>query len=703
MAHYHALLLAAGCCLCASCLPLGDANDMAESLVRSRGGKVTRDESLLGLPASAAESRFKGAVIDGAGWPVVGAEVVCLAFNNDSDEDWQPYRQVGRATTDADGMFSFPAAGWDVSQGCAIAARKARLAIGFILTGAPDGEGLRVVLGPPVTLAGVVVDEAGKPVAKAEVRASIWRKVSSMGSEVLSGLAPFDWLVTTTDARGRFELKNLNQDSAYLQVAATGYATIDTPSFPQTELERSPDGLCCIVLPHESVLRGTVVEAETRRPVAEVKLHISSDTKRGVSSPGSPVVTAADGTFVARNLVEGTCYIRLTQSAKGLPDWTQAKLVEARSGDSGVVIEVTKGGILELLVTDARSGLPVEGAWMPSMQRETRDGLQRTVIKTGKDGIARQRAPEGKFTLTNIDAAHYATDTTVREVQVVNGQVRRIEVQLQPMLKVQGTVIDADGKPVEGAVIWMETGWGEPKTDAAGRFEIYCDPSQVKSGRPVIIARHVGRGLAGLERLAKDTPPVLRLAPGVEIAGRAVDPRGNPVAEADVLVCLRTQDWDTGTLDGDLMTGRDGRFVVKAIPNQVELTARLRISKQGFEDGVPLDDSGDLAIGLGVRHVEPKDFVLEPLDQTITGVVVDAAGKPVAGAKLFTKGGIGWWGEIWYEGDGEAETAADGTFTLKGLTRREYDIGVTTPDNQKSEPMKVKGGARDVRITVRAR
>lgn len=118
---------------------------------------------------------------------------------------------------------------------------------------------------------------------------------------------------------------------------------------------------------------------------------------------------------------------------------------------------------------------------------------------------------------------------------------------------------------------------------------------------------------------------------------------------------------------------------------------------------LPPRDFYVVAIGPGMRRIEPKDFVLESLDQTITGVVVDAAGKPVARAKLFTKGGIGWWGEIWYVGDGEAETAADGTFTLKGLTRREYDIGVTTPDNQKSEPMKVKGGTRNVRITVRAR
>ena len=118
---------------------------------------------------------------------------------------------------------------------------------------------------------------------------------------------------------------------------------------------------------------------------------------------------------------------------------------------------------------------------------------------------------------------------------------------------------------------------------------------------------------------------------------------------------------------------------------------------------LPLRDSYDVAVGPGMRHIEPKDFVLEPLDQTITGVVVDAAGKPVAGTRVWASHSYAYGGITGDDEQHEAQSAADGTFTLKGLTRREYDIGVTTPDNQKSEPMKVKGGARDVRITVRAR
>jgi len=703
MARYHALLLAAGCCLCASCLPLGDANDTAESLVLSRGGKVTRDESLLSRPASAAESRFKGAVVDDGGRPVAGAEVVCLAENYGSDEGWLLYRQVDRATTDVDGTFSVRAAGGDARQRNTIAARKAGLAIGWVAGRKPEGEALRVVMGPPVTLAGVVVDEAGKPVAGAEVRASTWRKVAAFGGgEQLSGLAPFDWLVATTDAQGRFEFKNLNRDSALLHVTAAGYATINTPSYPKTELERSPAGQCRIVLPRESVLRGTVVEAEPRRPVAGVKVLVSSNTERGVSSPGSPVVTAADGTFVARNLVEGKCYVRLAHPAEGLPDWAQVKSVEAKTGDPGVVVEVTKGGILEVLVTDAHSGLPVEGAWM-RVGWESPGGPPPNVPSTGKDGIARARVGEGKYVLDGLIAQYFSNDNTRREVQVAYGRVRQVAIQLHPLLKVQGTVIDADGKPVEGAVIWMETGWGEPKTDSAGRFDIFCEPSRSMSGRPVIIARHIGRGLAVLELLTEARPPVLRMAPGAEIAGRAIDPRGNPVADADVLGYLWTQNWQMGTFDLGLTTDCHGRFVVKAIPNQAEFTVRFAFIREGFEGWLPSRDSYEVAVGPGMRRIEPKDFVLESLDQTITGVAVDAAGKPVAGARVWASHSYAYGGITGDVEQHEAQSAADGTFTLKGLTRREYDVGASTPDNQMSEPMKAKGGARDVRITVRAR
>lgn len=203
-----------------------------------------------------------------------------------------------------------------------------------------------------------------------------------------------------------------------------------------------------------------------------------------------------------------------------------------------------------------------------------------------------------------------------------------------------GTVVDEAGRPAAGIAVELvpekrtpsgdvpaEAGPYRAVTGPEGRFEIPDLPAGVATlgmARP-------GFPLSWVRRLRISDDPGrkdlgrLELQAGRTIAGRALDPQGQPLAGVEVWVALPGDSALQSTWKRQIeagppaVTGPDGRF---SIPN-LEKKARLVLCRAGYQSTRPAE-SGDVTLQPVVRVPRAR----------IAGRVVTASGEPVAGARV---------------------------------------------------------------------
>ncbi|HZN39116.1 MAG TPA: RNA polymerase sigma factor [Planctomycetota bacterium] len=212
-----------------------------------------------------------------------------------------------------------------------------------------------------------------------------------------------------------------------------------------------------------------------------------------------------------------------------------------------------------------------------------------------------------------------------------------------------GFVVDLDGRPVAGVEIVFarktdETALARDDTVppgvsvADGSFHV---PLPAREG---CLTTSGGSWAAVLRpwlgaRMPAE-PPVVVVAPSRSYAGTVVDPDGLPVAQArvvvvvgDAIVPMRAAGGRTIALLSDLAatdTDPQGRFhlaEVGYVPN-----ARVTASRRPFTDaGVALPEAStpDLLLRLGAAKPDAK---------LVHGIVLDAQGRPVAGALVAAAG-----------------------------------------------------------------
>lgn len=205
-----------------------------------------------------------------------------------------------------------------------------------------------------------------------------------------------------------------------------------------------------------------------------------------------------------------------------------------------------------------------------------------------------------------------------------------------------GRVLGVDGLPFAGAEVSLATPWQdesgvEPRptavSDRSGVFEL---PVATAGGQVVCVSPGFTTVFAGYDRSigATTTEPIVVVAPELSFAGTIVGPDGQPVPSAIVTVELppgfraRFEEiLDSSSALTWTDTSRDdGAFELLEVPFVAEAT--LAVSAEGFhplEQALPAVDSANLEIVL---------TPLEPDHQTITGVVVDEQGEPIAGAHV---------------------------------------------------------------------
>ncbi|KKL46275.1 hypothetical protein LCGC14_2347190, partial [marine sediment metagenome] len=174
--------------------------------------------------------RFHGVVRDPAGKPLGGASVCVLP-------GWRS------AASDPEGKYELwkDFQNWSYHKSFLLAARHVDRNLAAAVEVGKPAEALDLKLMAALTVAGRVVDPAGKPVRGANVSVLIDRKQPSPG--LWEGLAD-------TDPAGRYEVKALPPGRDYvLRFQAEGYATVDIPVASRSVGGRRVEGPTVVLQP----------------------------------------------------------------------------------------------------------------------------------------------------------------------------------------------------------------------------------------------------------------------------------------------------------------------------------------------------------------------------------------------------------------------------------------------------------------------
>ncbi|MEW6745065.1 MAG: carboxypeptidase-like regulatory domain-containing protein [Planctomycetota bacterium] len=629
-------------------------------------------------------AQFSGTVVDEQGRPIAGARVTLykVIWDDSGTEDGA----VGETTTSETGTFCLAVRtdGRHSGRCHEIVIDKA----GYAVWGAhwhPDEDfEIRITLGPPVTVAGRVVDEKGAPIAGAEIYAlSIVSDHVVPGGEVGSLPIP----ASTTDENGRFSIARLPQDTQVnLYVCAPGRACTgsqyEVPTGTQpgsaTELE--------ITMQPEGVVEGTTVEKGTDKPVPGVKLLVD----------GLPSDADAAGRFRIGGLATGTMSIRLSPSWEGLEKWNMPiRSVETRAGETtaGVKLELEPGGSVEFVVSDARTLKPLSDAWVELASEESGHREITGGTWTNASGMGRVYVLAKSYSGLKVSKDHYLSWSPEKELTVEQGKATRVEVRLKRMPNVKGLAIDGAGVPVVGAtVVWPLV--ADTKTVASGAFELEYDPATLRDREepPPVWVLDLTRNLAGTAPVEVDFPVTVTLTPGLTVKGRVVDPDGAPIAGVAIDYEVQDDDAWLDYLSGVTRTQAEGYFEIKGIPSGIAVT--IEVGAEGYGSaGHNLEDIKVFASESPGALVEAKEIVLPAPRFSVSGTVVDENGQPVPGAEV--------WVEEGYDQPGaRARAGEDGKYVLSGLCKGVVMIHAESPDGRLTGKNIARAGRTDVTVRL---
>ena len=347
-----------------------------------------------------------GKVADNQNRPLAGVKVTLhemvygqTAYSHDT-------KIIGEVTTRSDGAFCFNTrVESNVNRYGYIVAEKEGLALGFANWRMREGDKkLQIKLGQPKELAGVVVDENDKPVAQAEVGIYMLligegEQQQDLNTQVASRL-----LKVNTNATGKFAFTNLPAEATVdFFIKKKGRAIVITQQPTRTavrKLQFAPGQTDIkLVLPKEAKIEGIVVEKNTGKPISGIKVMAQQEMNRTLFGQ-EPISSKMDGTFGINALIGGKHILRIESSGQKLADWVAEPVVvmtEAGKTKNGIKIELSKGGLLEVVVTEADSKQPVENASISIREPRNKQWFN---ARSDKDGIARIRLAPGGYQMS---------------------------------------------------------------------------------------------------------------------------------------------------------------------------------------------------------------------------------------------------------------------------------------------------------------
>lgn len=578
-------------------------------------------------------------VVNANAQPVAGAEVAIYEEFRDYCGRKDYAKLLGKIKhTDANGCC-VQNADIEFQYNVFIVARKKGLALGWdcldwrVIEQATAN--FNIILEPPCILAGTVVDEAGTPVARAEVHA-VPETSYLPRLEQRPILAPAGWFTTQTDAKGNFRFENFAADvNAEFWVAAPGRSLVyKYPANPwatyRFEAGRTDIRL---VLPREVQVRGRVVDAENGSAVADAYVLIHPDYVKDQTDSYCPKLntTEQDGQFYFKGIPPGRHFISISvrQEATELVDKRVKFEIQADQDSKEITVALDKGGLIDMIVREKEANKPVSNLpiyFWQAIQDEHSSFYK--YARTGNDGAIRVWTPPGECGLRVRRHSGRLTQTYRDQVIVAKAQTTKLEILLDSYPSVSGRVLDEAGQPVSEVLV------EDALTDKAGKFETIFDPCFPPE---TLIARHTRRNLAAIAEVKNACKPIqITLKPALSITGKATDPDGVGIPATRLALWISSPKNTRFPYGSEIMTDSQGRYDMRAVvPEQAGFEYRIVANKSGYGNKRNQRISITGAPG---TEVEMKTLVLQPANKSISGVVTTADGEPAAGVPILVRG-----------------------------------------------------------------
>jgi protocatechuate 3,4-dioxygenase beta subunit len=641
---------------------------------------------------------YTGKVVDEQGQPIADAKVSLHQITYGGEASPYDVKSVDEVKTKADGAFSFRiVADTEGYRQGIIVAEKQGLAVGWDNWEMRQDKQTDITLCQPKQLTGLVIGENSNPIADAEVSISFALAGQGDDRRYLTNQVAPQLLTVKTDASGKFTFERLPADATFeFGVKKAGRATVSTfnsTGYHGGKLQFVPGQTDIkLIVPIEARIEGTVVEKTSGKPVAGVKL-VVLEQQRGLPFDLRTIVSKEDGTFSMDSLTAGKHLVQIVPQAEGTADWVAEKVevtTEAGKTTAGLKVEVSKGGLLEVVVKEAETKKPVEKAGVSVRDQQNDTWLS---ARSDKDGVARIRLTPGEYQIGGVYRQGYTSDRRQEPVTIEDGATKRVEWLLTSQPKIVGVVQDEAGNPVEGVKFKILPAGGpeEATSDSQGKFEQSWDPARWGSQPTVhyLVARHKGRNLAAAVEINEDAKTVdVKLRPGVVFTGKVVDPNGKGIAGAQISVMLRASNWGSSIEYRETKTDAQGGFQVNAIPLE------HRYSVTAMADGYGQKEVEAHAADAVDNRLDAGQLELAAANLSVSGVVVDVNDKPVTGARVNCYGGDG-------QPQREAQADAEGKFTLDKVCQGRIRISASVSGRtSRYGYVETEGGAADVKVVV---
>lgn len=643
-------------------VPAGTAVDLhetAEDVYLAQAGTVRvaalHADRDLGVLTVGRAAKLSGVVRDPAGKPCAGVRV---SVGHDGDL-LLGVERANVAPTGADGAFARAGLrpGAYVLTTSSPDFTPARLAVE--LAEGEDRRDLVIELQPGKSIAGVVVDDTGKPLEGFKVAATRTRKLAP-GTEVQTSRNDE---ATTTDAAGRFRLAGLEGTTVTVSAWGPGHARVAQQDVPLGTSE------LVLQLGRVGVVRGKLLDAAGKAIAgSNVRIQPAGETRgfAGILPGRRETETAADGSFTLDGVEPGAWRV-VAEGAHRPAQSNALQLAPAQTID-GVQLVADRGATLLAKVRDAQ-GQPVADAEVvlrgalasptPGMNVTRRafrvgsgsggapvllDDEEIARGKTDATGVARLAGlPAGRC----VAQAKHERYAPVRSqpLEMPSAGEQQLELVLQPGGFLDVTVVDQNGAPVPTAPYRL-TGPGDVKesgeADAQGRarvgpltpgsWELHLAlrprPTRIGDSLSFVTAGGDEQPLAGtsqrVEVLADKTVAVRLVHPILATVRGTVSDASGRVAGAKV--SLRELDSSRVAFGDPYATTTDasGAFELKDVP-PAAYTLRF-----GHGDAVVRAEQS-LTITPGDTLVE-RDLLLRT--GTVKLIVRDQAGEPLPRARV---------------------------------------------------------------------
>jgi hypothetical protein len=446
--------------------------------------------------------------------------------------------------------------------------------------------------------------------------------------------------------------------------------TAAAPGFVTQRLEIAPqnaDEILVRLTP--GVLRSLAVSDGDGKPVADVTVATAGGLRLGTTDKnGRLAVTVPRGEDAGLRLTAPDCR------------WLRASLKHDSPDALSVTLEPPR--TVKGQVVDRQTRQPIAGAWVWA------DGLPSCSVRTGADGRYSATLPGFEEPRLRAAAAGHRPEAIALGSAPTAPLLALTAIETRTAT---GRVVDLKDRPISGAEVLLmpssspETLGGSEalqatlraETDSQGHFRIGPlgkGPFDLQAWARGFLTTRVrqvaippGKGSADLG--------VISLQAGSTLQGRLIDPKGNPVAGANVQATpssgLSPGDFPPdGQASGrEAVTDADGAFSLSGFRDGELLT--LRFARRGFSTRTLTRIETPLA--------EPLTVELTPAAR-IAGTVLDEAGNPITGAKLLLA-------EDRQQGAGAArgrlvaaaETGSEGRFELEDLAPGRFRLSALAP------------------------